>query len=93
MLRHPRSAAQPSSHRTTSTEIVRGNVTGEDFADPVAAGSCPRIAARERGLITLLLHPGSVRFVAPAVIAIEEDTDRTVDILDTALGDVEATLD
>jgi len=73
-------------------EIVRDNGTGEDFADPVSAGNSLRIAARERGLTTLLLHPGNVLFVAPAVIATEEDIDRMVEILDAALADVEATL-
>ncbi len=73
-------------------EIVRDNGTGEDFDDPLAAGNALRIAARERGLTTLLLHPGNVLFVAPAVVATEEQIDRMVAILDDALGDVEATL-
>ncbi|MCY7417192.1 MAG: aminotransferase class III-fold pyridoxal phosphate-dependent enzyme [Chloroflexi bacterium] len=73
-------------------EIVRDNGTGEDFADPVAAGNRLRIAARERGLTTLLLHPGNILFVAPAELATEEDIDRMVEILDIALSDVEATL-
>ena len=71
---------------------MRDNGTGEDFPDPVAAGNQLRIAARERGLTTLLLHPGNVLFIAPAVIATEADIDRMVDILDAALGDVEQTL-
>ncbi len=71
-------------------EIVRDNGTGEDFADRLAAGNALRIAARERGLTTLLLHPGNVLFIAPAVIASEEEIDRMVAILDDALGDVEA---
>ncbi|MEX1297101.1 MAG: aminotransferase class III-fold pyridoxal phosphate-dependent enzyme [Candidatus Limnocylindrales bacterium] len=70
-------------------EIVRDQGTGEDFADPLAAGNALRIAARERGLTTLLLHPGNVLFVAPAVVASEEQIDRMVAILDDALGDVE----
>jgi len=72
---------------------VRDSGTGEDFADPVGAGNRLRVAARGRGLTTLLLHPGNVLFIAPAVIATEADIDRMVEILDTALGDVEATLD
>ena len=64
--------------------------TGEDFADRLAAGNALRVAARERGLTTLLLHPGNVLFVAPAVVASEDDIDRMVAILDDALGDVEA---
>jgi hypothetical protein len=73
-------------------EIVRDKGTGEDFADPLAAGNALRIAARERGLTTLLLHPGNVLFVAPAVAASEDQVDRMVAILDDALGDVERTL-
>ncbi len=73
-------------------EIVRDQGTGEDFPDPLAAGNALRIAARERGLTTLLLHPGNVLFVAPAVIATEAQIDRMVAILDDALGDVERTL-
>jgi adenosylmethionine-8-amino-7-oxononanoate aminotransferase len=71
-------------------EIVRDRETGADFEDPVAAGNALRIAARERGLTTLLLHPGNVLFVAPAVVATEEEIDRMVAILDDALGDVES---
>jgi len=77
----------------TGLEIVRDNGTGEDFPDAIAAGNRLRIAARERGLTTLLLHPGNVLFIAPAVIATEADIDRMVEIMDGALGDVEATLD
>ena len=73
-------------------EIVRDQDRGEDFADPLAAGNALRIAARERGLTTLLLHPGNVLFVAPAVVASEEQIDRMVAILDDALGDVERSL-
>ena len=58
--------------------------------DRLAAGNALRVAARERGLTTLLLHPGNVLFVAPAVVASEDDIDRMVAILDDALGDVEA---
>jgi adenosylmethionine-8-amino-7-oxononanoate aminotransferase len=76
----------------TGIEIVRDNGTGEDFGDPIAAGNQLRIAARERGLTTLLLHPGNVLFIAPAVIATEADIDRMVEIMDLALGDVEAAL-
>jgi adenosylmethionine-8-amino-7-oxononanoate aminotransferase len=71
-------------------EIVRDSGTGEDFADRLAAGNALRIAARERGLTTLLLHPGNVLFVAPAVVASEEEIERMVAILDDALSDVEA---
>ncbi len=71
-------------------EIVRDNQTGEDFPDPLAAGNALRVAARERGLTTLLLHPGNVLFIAPAVVATTEQIDRMVAILDDALSDVES---
>lgn len=71
-------------------EIVRDSGSGEDFADRLAAGNALRVAARERGLTTLLLHPGNVLFIAPAVVASEQEIDRMVAILDDALGDVEA---
>jgi adenosylmethionine-8-amino-7-oxononanoate aminotransferase len=70
-------------------EIVRDHGTGEDFPDPIAAGNRLRIAARDRGLTTLLLHPGNVLFIAPAVVATEADIDRMVEILDAALGDLD----
>ena len=76
----------------TGLEIVLDNQTGEDFPDPIAAGNQLRVAARERGLTTLLLHPGNVLFIAPAVIATEADIDRMVAMMDLALGDVEASL-
>jgi adenosylmethionine-8-amino-7-oxononanoate aminotransferase len=71
-------------------EIVRDNQTGQDFEDPVAAGNALRVAARERGLTTLLLHPGNVLFIAPAVVATEAQVERMVAILDDAMADVEA---
>jgi adenosylmethionine-8-amino-7-oxononanoate aminotransferase len=70
-------------------EIVRDGATGEDFADPLAAGNALRIAARDRGLTTLLLHPGNVLFVAPAVVATEAQIDRMIEILDAAMTDLE----
>ncbi len=76
----------------TGLEIVHDQDTGEDFADPLAAGNALRIAARERGLTTLLLHPGNVLFLAPAVVATEAQIERMVSILDDALADVEAGL-
>ena len=69
---------------------MRDGGTGEDFADPLAAGNALRIAARDRGLTTLLLHPGNVLFVAPAVVATEDQIDRMVAILDDALTTSEA---
>jgi adenosylmethionine-8-amino-7-oxononanoate aminotransferase len=77
----------------TGLEIVRDGETGKDFDDQIAAGNRLRIAARDLGLTTLLLHPGNVLFIAPAVIATEADIDRMVEIVDQAMGVVEAELD
>lgn len=74
-------------------EVVRDGGTGADFRDPLAAGNLLRIAARDRGLATLLLHPGNVLFVAPAVVATEADIDRMVEIIDAAMGDLDAYAD
>ena len=74
-------------------EIVLDGETGEDFPDPLAAGNALRIAALERGLTTLLLHPGNVLFVAPAVVSSEAQVDTMVSIIDDALTATEACLD
>ncbi|MFV2064048.1 MAG: aspartate aminotransferase family protein [Chloroflexota bacterium] len=71
-------------------EVVRDGGTGEDFPDRPAAGNKLRIAARDRGLTTLLLHPGNVLFIAPAVVASEAEIDRMVEIIDAAMGDLDA---
>lgn len=70
-------------------EVVRDGGTGEDFADPIAAGNHLRVAARDRGLTSLLLHPGNVLFIAPAVVASEAQIDRMVEILDAAMDDLD----
>jgi adenosylmethionine-8-amino-7-oxononanoate aminotransferase len=74
-------------------EIVRDGETGEDFEDKLAAGNALRIAARDRGLTTLLLHPGNVLFIAPAVVTTEAQIDTMVEILDDALTATEEQLD
>lgn len=66
-------------------EIVRDAQTGADFADPVAAGNALRIACRDRGLATLILHPGNVLFIAPPVVASEAEIDQMVATVDDAL--------
>jgi adenosylmethionine-8-amino-7-oxononanoate aminotransferase len=67
-------------------EIVRDPGTGADFEDPVAAGNALRIACREAGLATLILHPGNILFVAPPVVASEADIDQMIAVVDEALG-------
>jgi len=66
-------------------KIVRDQQTAEDFADPIAAGNAFRIACRDRGLATLILHPGNVLFIAPPVVASEAEVDQMVAIVDEAL--------
>lgn len=74
-------------------EIVRDPGTGADFVDPVAAGNQLRIACRDRGLATLILHPGNVLFVAPPVVASEADIDQMIGIVGDALGAIAASTD
>ncbi len=71
-------------------EVVRDGRPARTSLIRLAAGNRLRMAARDRGLTTLLLHPGNVLFVAPAVIATEADIDRMVEILDAAMGDLDA---
>jgi adenosylmethionine-8-amino-7-oxononanoate aminotransferase len=71
-------------------EIVADPASGRDFADPIAAGNALRVACRERGLATLILHPGNVLFLAPPLTASDADVDRMVEIVGQALTDLEA---
>ena len=71
-------------------EIVADAETGADFPDPVAAGNELRVRCREHGLATLILHPGNVLFLAPPLVVTEEQVDRMVGIVGTALREMEA---
>ncbi len=66
-------------------EIVRDRDLGRRFPDPVAAGNRLRVLCREFGLISLILHPGNVLFLAPAFVVRDHEIDRMVDIVDRAL--------
>jgi adenosylmethionine-8-amino-7-oxononanoate aminotransferase len=69
-------------------EIVRDGGSGEDFADRVAAGNELRVLCRERGLATLILHPGNVLFLAPPLVVSDRDVDRIVAIVGDALTEM-----
>lgn len=71
-------------------EIVQDGDTGEDFADPVAAGTELRARCRDLGLISLILHPGNILFLAPPLVTSDSDIDRIVAIIDQALTEMEA---
>jgi adenosylmethionine-8-amino-7-oxononanoate aminotransferase len=71
-------------------EIVQDGKTGVDFPDPVAAGSELRARCRDLGLISLILHPGNVLFLAPPLVTGDSDIDRIVAIVDQALTEMEA---
>jgi len=71
-------------------EIVLDQATGKDFADPVAAGNELRARCRDLGLITLILHPGNILFLAPPLVMDDADLDRIVAIVDQALTEMEA---
>lgn len=70
----------------TGLEIVADQGTGQDFPDTIAAGNRLRILCRERGLLSLILHPGNVLFLAPPLVVTEEEIDRMVAIVDDAMG-------
>lgn len=69
-------------------EIVADSRTGEDFADRAAVGNELRLRCIELGLITLILHPGNILFLAPPLTATEAEIDKMVAIVGTALGDI-----
>jgi adenosylmethionine-8-amino-7-oxononanoate aminotransferase len=71
-------------------EIVQDAATGTDFPDPVAAGSELRARCRDLGLISLILHPGNILFLAPPLVTSDSDVDRIVAIIDQALTEMEA---
>jgi adenosylmethionine-8-amino-7-oxononanoate aminotransferase len=71
-------------------EIVQDGDAGTDFPDPVSAGNELRARCRDLGLITLILHPGNILFLAPPLVTSDADIDRIVAIIDQALTEMEA---
>lgn len=67
-------------------EIVADHETGRDFSDPVVAGNELRMLCLERGLVSLILHPGNVLFVAPPLVITEGEIDRIIEIVGDALN-------
>lgn len=74
-------------------EIVEDQGSGRDFGDMPAAGGELRARCRDLGLITLILHPGNILFLAPPLVAEDADLDRMIAIIDRALGEMEAAWD
>jgi len=71
-------------------EIVQDGANGTDFPDPIAAGNDLRARCRDLGLISLILHPGNILFLAPPLVTSDADIDRIVAIIDQALTEMEA---
>jgi putrescine aminotransferase len=71
-------------------EIVADGTSGRDFDDPVAAGNELRQRCLDKGLITIILHPGNVLFLAPPLIVTEAEVDEMVSIVGTALTEMAA---
>ena len=70
-------------------EIVQDHASGTDFPDPVVAGNELRARCRDLGLISLILHPGNILFLAPPLVTSDSDIDRIVAIIDQALTEME----
>ncbi len=66
-------------------EIVADGSTGEDFADLPAAGNELRTRCLEMGLISIVLHPGNVLFLAPPLTVSEAEIDEMIEIVGKAL--------
>lgn len=69
-------------------EIVADATTGEDFADLPAAGNELRSRCLDNGLISIVLHPGNILFLAPPLTASEQDIDDMVAIVRTSLDEM-----
>lgn len=69
-------------------EIVADCRTGTDFADRPAAGNELRRRCREHGLMTIVLHPGNVLFLAPPLTVTEREIDDMVEIVGRALAEM-----
>jgi adenosylmethionine-8-amino-7-oxononanoate aminotransferase len=65
-------------------------VSGRDFDDPVAAGNELRQRCLDKGLISIILHPGNVLFLAPPLIVTEAEVDEMVSIVGSALNEMAA---
>ncbi len=69
-------------------EIVADAESGTDFADRVAAGNELRSRCLDLGLISLILHPGNVLFLAPPLTISEQEIDEMIAIVSTALDEM-----
>jgi len=71
-------------------EVIGDDAMAGSFGTSRAAAQWLRKRCRDRGLITLTVHPGTVLLLAPPLIITEQEIDRMVTILDDALSDLEA---
>jgi adenosylmethionine-8-amino-7-oxononanoate aminotransferase len=71
-------------------EIVADGSSGRDFDDPVAAGNELRLRCLDKGLLSIILHPGNVLFLAPPLVVTEEELDAMVSIVGEALTEMAA---
>jgi adenosylmethionine-8-amino-7-oxononanoate aminotransferase len=73
----------------TGLELVADRATGRIFSQPAAFGTALRKRCRDRGLLTLILHPGNVLFLAPPLVITRSEIDEMIKIVDEALAEVE----
>lgn len=69
-------------------EIVADRTTGRDFDDLPASGNELRRRCLEKGLISIVLHPGNILFLAPPLTVTEQDVDDMVAIVRSALDEM-----
>lgn len=71
-------------------EVVGDDAEAGRFGSARAAAAWLRGRCRDRGLITLTVHPGTVLLLAPPLVIDEAQIDTMAAILDDALTDLEA---
>lgn len=75
----------------TGLELA-ADASGRTFPNPADVGTAVRKRCRDLGLLTLVLHPGNVLFLAPPLVITRAEVDELVRIMDRALGEVEKEL-
>lgn len=89
-------ADHPSYVDSRGVGMLNGlEVVGEDAMAGTLGTACEaaqwlRKRCRDRGLVTLTVHPGTVLLLAPPLIINEQEVDHMIGILDNALSDLEA---
>ena len=62
------------------------------IGDPIAAATWLRKRLRDRGLITLAVHPGTTFLLAPPLVISHDEIDQLVEVFDAGLDDLEAAM-